>query len=73
MPVRAITRARVHELLEARPGPAADAVKLRLLLGQRGGEVIGMRWSEVDLQAGTWTLPGSRTYGEHEAGRQRLQ
>lgn len=47
--------------LEARPGAAADAVKLRLLLGQRGGEVIGMRWSEVDLKAGTWALPGTRT------------
>jgi integrase len=47
--------------LEARPGPAADAVKLRLLLGQRGGEVIGMRWAEVDLQAATWTLPSART------------
>lgn len=47
--------------LDARPGPAADAMRLRLLLGQRGGEVIGMRWEEVDLTAQTWHLPGART------------
>jgi integrase len=47
--------------LEARPGPAADAMKVRLLLGQRGGEVTGMRWEEVDLKAGVWHLPGART------------
>ena len=47
--------------LDARPGPAADAMRLRLLLGQRGGEVIGMRWDELDLTGQTWNLPGSRT------------
>jgi integrase len=47
--------------LDARPGPAADAMRLRLLLGQRGGEVIGMRWDELDLTALTWNLPGART------------
>ena len=30
-------------------------------LGQRGGEVMGMRWEEVDLKAGLWHLPGART------------
>jgi integrase len=47
--------------LDARPGPAADAVKLRLLLGQRGSEVMGMRWTEVDLKAAVWSMPGART------------
>jgi integrase len=47
--------------LDARPGPAADAMRLRLLLGQRGGEVMGMRWDELDLKAQTWNLPGVRT------------
>ncbi|MEP6918088.1 MAG: site-specific integrase, partial [Acidobacteriota bacterium] len=45
--------------LDAHPGAAADA--MRLLLGQRGGEVIGMRWDELDLKARTWDLPGART------------
>jgi len=47
--------------LDARPGRAADALRLRLLLGQRGAEINGMRWSEVDFKAKTWDLPGART------------
>jgi integrase len=47
--------------LDARPGPAADAMRLRLLLGQRGGEVMGMRWDELDLKDRRWHLPGART------------
>lgn len=47
--------------LEARPGPASDAIKLRLLLGQRGGETAYIQWSEVDLEAALWTIPRART------------
>jgi integrase len=47
--------------LDARPGRAADALRLRLLLGQRGEEINGMRWSEIDFKTKTWDLPGSRT------------
>jgi integrase len=47
--------------LEGRPGRAADALKLRLLLGQRGEEINGMLWSEIDLKGKTWDLPGART------------
>jgi len=47
--------------LDGRPGRAADALRLRLLLGQRGEEINGMRWSEVDFKARTWDLPGART------------
>ncbi len=47
--------------LSVQPGAAADAIWLRLLLGQRGGEVAGLRWTEVDLAAGLWTLPATRT------------
>jgi integrase len=35
--------------------------KLLLLLGQRRGETSGMRWSEVDLENGWWTIPAART------------
>jgi integrase len=31
--------------------------KLRLLTVQRGGEVASMRWQDVDLEAGWWTIP----------------
>jgi site-specific recombinase XerC len=36
----------------------ADAIKLRMLTAQRGGEVIAMRWRDLDLDAGWWTIPG---------------
>lgn len=41
--------------------PAVRAVfKLRLLTAQRGGEVLSMRWADVDLDAGWWTIPAER-------------
>jgi integrase len=51
----------LSEGLAAQPGPAADALWLRLRLGQRGGEVAGLLWAEVDLKAALWTLPAART------------
>ncbi len=47
--------------LDAHPGRAADALRLRLLTGQRGEEVVGMLWSEVDLAARVWQLSPERT------------
>jgi integrase len=35
-------------------------VRLLILLGSRRREVGGMQWSELDLDAGTWTLPAAR-------------
>jgi integrase len=32
-------------------------LRLRLLTAQRGGEVIQMRWSDVDLEDKWWTIP----------------
>jgi integrase len=40
---------------------AADAIRLLLLTGARRGEVLGMRWADVDLTAGTWSKPASST------------
>ena len=39
----------------------AAAFKVRLLTGQRGGEVLGMRWTHLDLDAGSWEIPGTLT------------
>jgi integrase len=36
-------------------------IRLLTLLGSRRQEVGGMRWSEVDLDAGVWTLPAERS------------
>jgi integrase len=41
--------------------PSADAFRLLLLTGQRRGEVLAMRWADVDLTTGTWTKPGTTT------------
>lgn len=38
--------------------PALAAVqKLRLITGQRGGEIANMRWADLDLDTGWWTIP----------------
>lgn len=34
------------------------ALRLVLLTAQRPGEVTAMRWQDVNLEAGVWTLPG---------------
>ena len=39
----------------------AALVKVRLLLAQRGGETARMRWRDLDLEAGWWTIPATDT------------
>ena len=39
----------------------AGLIRLRLLTAQRGGELHGARWEEVDLTSGWWTIPGGRS------------
>jgi integrase len=41
-------------------------LRLLILLGSRRQEVGGMRWSELDLDAGTWTLPARRSKNHRE-------
>jgi len=41
--------------------PFGPLFQLLILTGQRLGEVAGMRWSEVDLEARLWRLPKERT------------
>jgi integrase len=40
--------------------PFANIFKLLLLTGQRRDEVAGMRWAELDLGAGVWTISKER-------------
>jgi integrase len=44
----------------------AQALEFCILTAARSGEVLGMRWSEVDLEKGIWTLPPHRM----KAGRE---
>ena len=46
---------------EAGAGDHGRIVRLLLLTGQRRGEVTGMRWREIDLERGVWSLPAERT------------
>lgn len=38
-----------------------DVIKLMLFTGQRRGNVLAMRWADVDLQAAVWTLNAKQT------------
>lgn len=40
---------------------AADIVRLLLLTGARRGEILAMRWADVDLTTGIWSKPASST------------
>lgn len=52
--------------LRERKSTAARALEMTLLCASRSGEVLGARWTEFDLDAGTWTVPAQRM----KAGRQ---
>jgi integrase len=46
--------------LREQDGIAARALEFAVLTAARTGEVIGARWSEMDLFDKTWTLPAAR-------------
>ncbi len=46
--------------------PFGHLVRMLALTGQRRTEVAGMRWSDVDLEAATWTLQSADTKSERK-------
>jgi integrase len=52
--------------LRGREAMAAKALEFAILTAARTGEVIGAKWSEIDLQAKVWTIPAERM----KAGRE---
>jgi integrase len=54
------------ENLREREAVAALALEFLILCAARTGEVIGAKWSEVDLDAGVWTVPAERMKGGRE-------
>jgi integrase len=52
--------------LREQEGIAARALEFLILTAARTGEVIGARWSEIDLLEKTWTAPASRMKAHRE-------
>ena len=42
------------------------ALEFAILTAARTGEIIGARWSEIDLHAGLWTIPAERMKAKKE-------
>ena len=53
-------------VLAQEEGMSALALRFAILTAARTGEVIGARWSEIDMHAATWTVPAERM----KAGRE---
>ncbi len=51
----------VWEASAAMSAPFRTMTRLLVLTGQRLREVAGMSWSEIDMEARTWAIPGERT------------
>jgi integrase len=52
--------------LRGREAPAALALELCILTAARSGEILGMRWDEIDFDKRVWTVPAHRM----KAGRE---
>jgi integrase len=52
--------------LRKREASAAQALELCILTAARSGEILGMQWSEIDLDTKVWTVPANRM----KAGRE---
>lgn len=52
--------------LRAQEGVAARALEFLILTATRTGEVIGARWSELDVDAGVWVIPAERMKAHRE-------
>ena len=52
--------------LRQRSSMSAWALQFTILTACRTGEVIGAQWTEIDLDAGLWTIPASRMKAQRE-------
>ena len=52
--------------LRARPGTAARALEFLVLCAARSGELLGARWSEIDIGQEIWTIPATRMKANKE-------
>ena len=71
----AMPYARVPEFLDslkARVSMGRLALEALILTATRSGEVRGARWSELDLDAATWTIPAERTKTGRRTGKPHI-
>ena len=62
-----LTAEQVRAVLGELPNTeSGDAIRLLLLSGARLGEVLGMRWDQLDLAGGIWTKPAAFTKQRRE-------
>ena len=54
------------EELHKRDAMAGLALEFLILTAARTGEVLGARWSEIDLEAKVWTVPANRMKANRE-------
>lgn len=52
---------RLWKALDGESSKAVAVFKLALLTAARRGELLGMEWSELDLDAAWWTIPAARS------------
>ncbi len=57
--------------LRERDALAAQALELCILTAARSGEILGLKWDEIDLEKRVWTVPPRRMKAgrEHRASR----
>lgn len=58
------------ESLREREGTGARALEFTILTAVRSNESRGARWSEIDLEAKTWTIPKERMKGQRQVARE---
>lgn len=54
------------QTLKAQQGVGARALEFTIYTAARSGETLGADWSEIDLEARLWTIPGERMKGGRE-------
>jgi integrase len=54
------------ERLRQNGSTAARALEFAILTAARSGEVLGLRWSEIDMVSRVWTVPAERMKGHRE-------
>lgn len=52
---------RLAKVLRENPGEVADAIWLLYYTAARKGNVLAMAWEELDIRAGTWSIPARKS------------